>query len=199
MPTAPAPTAPAPTLRIAILCVAAFVAANLVFYLLSGSYFDAHREIVAGVSQPSYSPAQMTHVRVTFGVFSGVVAVSALFGTLLPRVVGHLIPALLGAIDLIAGFVALARDLPSVLGMTLLVSGAVMPVLAVKSFRGSRAAWAFLVAMCGVFAVVELFGAPKIRGALDIGLWIAMILPGLNAVAVAALVSLRDEYIERTS
>ncbi len=191
-------TAPQPALRIAILCVAAFLGLNAVFFLLSGSYFEGHRELVAGVSQPSYSPTQMTHVRVTFAVFSGVIAAFAFLAGLLPRVLGHLIPVLLGAVDLVASGFAFAHELPGVLGMTLLVCGVVMPVLAWHSYRRSRAAWAFLVAICGVFAVVLLFGAPKVRGALDIGLWTTMILPGLNAVAAGALVSLRGEYLERS-
>jgi hypothetical protein len=114
-----------------------------------------------------------------------------------PRVTGHLIPTLLGVGHLIAAVAVFIHGAPSVLPMTLFVSGVLMPVLAGYSLRGSRAAWAFLVALCGVFAVVELFGAPKLRGALDIGLWITMILPGLNAVATAALASLRGDYVER--
>jgi len=192
-------TAQEPTRRIALLCVAAFLALNVVFYLLSSSYFDSHRELVAGVSQPSFSPAQMTHVRVTFAVFSGIVAVFAFLAGLWPRAVGHLIPALLSAVDLIAGVAAFAYGSPGVVGVTLVVCGLVMPVLAWQSYRGSRAAWAFLVAICGVFAVVELFGASKVRGALDIGLWTTMILPGVNAVAAGALVSLRGEYASSSS
>jgi hypothetical protein len=191
-------TAPQPALRIAILCVGAFLVLNVVFFLLSGSYFDGHRELVAGISQPSYSPAQMMHVRVTFAVFSGVVAAFAFLAGLWPRVLGHLLPVLLGAVDLIASAGAFMHDSPAVVGMTLLVCGIVMPVLAWHSYRGSRAAWAFLVAICGVFAVVLLFGAPKVRGALDVGLWTTMILPGINAVAAFALVSLRGEYLERS-
>jgi len=190
-------TAHAPARRIALLCGAGFLGLNLVFYLLSSSYFDGHRELVAGISQPSYSPDQMTHVRVTFAVFSGIVAAFAFAAGLRPRVIGHLLPVLLGAVDLVSSAAAFSHNLPGVLGMTLLVCGLVMPVLAWQSYRGSRAAWAFLVAICGVFAVVELFGAPKVRAALDVGLWITMILPGLNAVAAAALVSLRGEYLER--
>jgi hypothetical protein len=193
-------TAPAPIPRIAILTVGAFVALNVAFYFLSGSYFESHREIVAGVgSMPSYSPAQMTHVRLTFALFSGIVAVWGFAAAVWPRVVGHLIPTLLGVGHLAGAVAAFTHGAPSVVGMTLLVSGALMPVLAWHSYRGSRPAWAFLVAICGVFAVVELFGAPKVRGALDIGLWVTMILPGLNAVATAALVSLRGHYIERDS
>jgi hypothetical protein len=118
---------------------------------------------------------------------------------------------------LIAGVAAFGHhDVPLVVGVTLLVSGVLMPVLAFYSYRQSRPAWAFLIALCGVFAVVEFFGAPKIRDAMGTGvwtwvirlgapnvhearggLWIAMILPGLSAVATAALVSLRGTYVER--
>ena len=58
-------------------------------------------------------------------------------------------------------------------------------------------AWAFLISICAVFAIIEFFGAPKIRNALHINLWLTMILPGLNALAVMALVSLREQYVDR--
>jgi hypothetical protein len=183
--------------RMAIICAGAFVALNAAFYFLSGSYFDSHREILRGVSVPAYSPEQMAHVRMTFAVFSGVVAAASGVAGIWPRVVGHLIPPLLGATHLVASVMAFQHDAPSVLWVTLLVSGVLMPVLAWHSYHRARPAWAFLVAICGVFAVVEFFGAPKVRGALDLGLWITMILPGLNAVAAFALVSLRGEYVER--
>jgi hypothetical protein len=190
--------APSPLPRIAITVVCAFVAANLAFYFLSGSYFESHREIVAGVgAMPAYSADQMMRVRVSFAVFTAIVAAFGFVAALSPRVVGHLIPVLLGVGHLVGAVAALAYNAPGVVGMTLLVSGILMPVLAWYSFRQSRPAWAFLVAMCGVFAVVEVFGAPKVRAALDLSLWLTMILPGLNAVAVAALVSLRANYIER--
>jgi hypothetical protein len=192
-------TAHEPTRRIAILWVAAFLGLNVVFFFLSNSYFDSHREIVAGVSQPSYSADQMTHVRITFGVLSGVVALFGLIAGIQPRVIGHAIPAVLGAVHLVACVAAFAYGVPGAVGATLLVSGVLMPMLAWHSYRGSRPAWAFLIAMCGVFAVAEFFGAPKIRGALDVGLWTAMILPGINAVAAFALVSLRGQYLERST
>ena len=191
------PTAHEQTKYMTIICVGAFVVLNLGFYVLSGSYFESHRELVGGVSVLSYTPEQMTHVRTTFAMFSGVIAAFGFVAGIRPRVIGHLIPMVLGAVNLAASYAAFSRDQPAVLGMTLLVSGVLMPVLAALSYRQSRPAWAFLIAICGVFAVVEFFGAPKVRGALDVGLWITMILPGLNAVAVAALVSLRGGYVER--
>jgi hypothetical protein len=194
MSTAPA----APTVRMAILCVAAFVLVNLVFYFLSGSYFESHREIIAGIGARSvYTPALGLKVRIAFAVFSGIVAVAGFAAALQPRLVGHALPVLLGAVHLVAGIAAFAHSLPGALTATLLVSGVLMPVLAWHSYRRSRAAWAFLVSMCAVFAVVEMFGSPKMRGALDVSLWITMILPGLNAVAAAALIALRGEYVDR--
>ncbi|HET7501405.1 MAG TPA: hypothetical protein VFK02_10395 [Kofleriaceae bacterium] len=190
------PTTPAPTPRIAILSVAAFVVINVAFYFLSDSYFASRTQMVGGVSQLSYSPEQMMHVRITFAVFSGVIAAFALGAGVWPRVIGHLIPALLGVLHLVGCVFAFSRSAPGVVGVTLLVSGVAMPLLAWHSFRGSRAAWAPLITICGVFALVGLFGAPKVRDALSIGLWTAMILPGLDAVAAITLFTLRDEYLD---
>lgn len=191
-------TAAPPIPRIAIMTVGAFIAINIAFYILSGSYFESHREIVAGVGAvPTYSADQMMGVRISFAVFSGIIAAFSFAAAVWPRVVGHGLPVLLALGHLVGAVAAFTHSAPPVVGMTLLVTGVLMPVLAWHSIRRSRSAWAFLVAICGVFAIVELFGAPKVRGALDIGLWLTMILPGLNIVAVAALVSLRSEYLER--
>lgn len=186
--------------RMAIVCVTVFVVVNVAFYLMSGSYFASHREIVVGVGSVStYTPEMMTHVRMTFVVFSGVVAAFGFVAGIDPRRVGHLLPLLLGLADLAGAVGAFAHDAPAVVGVTLLVAGLLLPTLAHFSYRGSRPAWAFLVAMCAVFALVEFFGAPKVSRAIGIGLWTAMILPGLNAVAAAALASLRGNYVERTA
>jgi hypothetical protein len=182
--------------RMAIICVVAIVAINVAFYVLSGSYFDSHREIVGGVSVPSYSPEQMMHVRTMFAVFSGVIAAASFVAGIWPRMVGHLLTLLLGAFDLVAGAGAFRHDAPGVLWVTLLVSGVLMPVLAWHSYHRSRPAWAFLLAMCGVFAIVEFFGAPKAARSIDVSLWLALVLPGLHAVAAFALWSLRTAYVE---
>jgi hypothetical protein len=48
-----------------------------------------------------------------------------------------------------------------------------------------------------VLAVASLFGAPKIRGALDVSLWTTMVIPGLYIVAAVASHLLRDDYVDR--
>jgi len=186
--------------RVAIVSVAAFVLANVAFYLLSGSYFASHRDIVAGVgSVASYTPELAMHVRMTFVLFTGVVTAFGFAAGLAPRSVGHLLPVLLGLANFGGAIGAFMFDAPAVVGVTLFVAGVLLPTLAHFSYRGSRPAWAFLVAMCGVFALVEFFGAPKISRSIGVGLWTAMIMPGLNVVATVALASLRGTYLERSA
>src|SRR5215510_9601841 len=99
------------------------------------------------------------------------------------RIGEHLFVGVLGLTNFAVGIVALARDMPGVLVATLLISGCVMPVLAWFSYRRSRAAWAFLLTMCFVFAVTYTFGAPKIAHGLSMPLVIALIGPVLFAAA----------------
>jgi len=183
-------TAPEPTTRLAIVCTVAFVGLNIVFYLMSNSYFETQR--------PPLSHDEMTKIRASFAVFSAVIAAGAFLAGFRARWVGHALPLLLGAVNIVAGIAALIHHLTLALSMTLLISGLLMPVLSWQSFHRSRPAWAFLFTMCLVFAVAEFFGAPKIRGALDVSLWTTMILPGLNAVAAGALILIRHEYVDRT-
>jgi hypothetical protein len=182
----------------ALSCAGAFVLANALFYFLSASYFDSHTELVPGAgTMPSYSSAQMMQVRVSFAILAAVVAGVAFVATIKPREVGHLLPVPFGLVFLGSAVPALMSSSPPVLGMTWLVAGALMLGLSWWSYRHrSRPAWAFLIALCGVFAVAELFGAPKLARALDVRLWIAMIDPALKVVAVIALSSLRDDYRE---
>lgn len=192
------PTTTSRALRVLALTVGGFVVLNVAFYVLSGSYFENARDVVEGVgSLPKYTADQAASIRVQFALFSGEIAIASFFAGMWPRQVGHLFPVLLGLIDLVAGFGAITRHAPGVLCATLLISGVLFPLLAYFSARGKRAPWAFLVAMCGVFALVEVFGAPKLRDELGVGLWTAMLLPGLNLVAVVTLIMLRGQYAER--
>jgi hypothetical protein len=185
-------------MRMTATCAGAVVGLNIVFYILSASYFDSHREIITGVgSVSSYSPAQMTTVRISFAVLSVIVAAGLFAAWLRPRLIGHLLPVLFGITLVVAGLKVAATELPRVLSAFCLVSGAVMLVLTWSSFRHrTRPAWAFLVAMCGVFAIFGVFGAPRVAHALDVSLWIALIFSGLNVVAAIALASLNSEYID---
>jgi hypothetical protein len=190
------PTVSAHVKLTAIVAALAFVVTNAMFYVFSVSYFEAHHQMEAGHLVPMFSPAQITTVRMSFALFTSIVAIASVLSQMWPRAIGHGIPVVLGIGYIIAAVAAVRHaEVTTALPATLFITGGLMPVLAHFSFHHrARGAWAFLIAICGVFAVVEFFGAPKVRGALDIGLWITMILPGLNAVAVWALVSVRDQY-----
>lgn len=190
------PSDRAPIVLLGPLFVIGFLVVNAAFFFLSGSYFESHHQFVGGASVPTFSPDQATHIRVVFAVMSGAVTAVAFVASRARRGIGHLLAALLGITNLVFGFFAFTHDQPGALTATLLVTGLVVPTLAHLSYRRSRAAWAFLVALCGVFAVVGLFGAPKISRVLDVSLWTTMIFPGLYVVACVTLALLRDDYVD---
>jgi hypothetical protein len=176
--------------------VALFLGLNVFFFFASGNYFASHHQLVGGASVPAFSPDQATHIRVVFAAMSGAVTAIAFIASRARRGVGHLLAAVLGLANLAFGVVALIFSQPGALIATLLVSGVVVPTLAYFSYRRSRAAWAFLVALCGVFAVVGVFGGPKISRVLDVSLWATQIFPGLYVVACETLALLSDDYVE---
>jgi hypothetical protein len=97
----------------------------------------------------------------------------------------------------VGGVAALVADFNLVLPVALFLTGSLFLVLTWKSLERSRAAWAFLVALCAVFAVVMLFGSTKVRNHTGVGLYYAMIIPGMLWVATVALALVRDDYRDR--
>jgi hypothetical protein len=186
-------------LRIAILCLAGFGIVNVAFRFLSGSYFDSHHEIVNGLSVPSYSEAQAAHIRGVFAIISAAITAGCIAAAALGSVFRHALAALLGVVNLVAGVASFLYGLSGALTASLLITGALMPVLAWFSYRRARGPWAVLVAICGVLAICALFGAPKIRHVLDVSLWTTMLLPGLFAVACISLALQHREYVDRTT
>jgi hypothetical protein len=113
-----------------------------------------------------------------------------------PRAVAYGGSALAGVASLIAVPFAIAFGV--VLPFTLLTVAGAYGVLIWRTMQGSRAAWSCLVAITVVYAVVMLFGAPKVGHLVGAGLWRALIAPGLLGVATAALTMLRGEFREQT-
>jgi hypothetical protein len=172
-------------MKLAVVIAGGLGSANTAFWFLSALYFG-----------PNVSERGLDTARIAFLVLTLVIAVASFIAALAPRLLGHGIAFGLGAASLVAGVEAIHHDMPAVMGGTLLVVGGLMPVLAYKSLHHSRAAWAFLIALVAVFGGVDFFGAPKVRGLLGIGLWTALIVPGLQIVCVIALTMLRGEYRE---
>ena len=111
-------------------------------------------------------------------------------------IVGHAMGAGIGALSFVAGILALVKSLPGTLGVTLIIVGGLLPVLAHFSWRFSRAAWSVMISTLCVFAAVTFFGAPKIAAVLHTGLVLALLIPIVQVVAVIALADLRREYRE---
>ena len=108
--------------------------------------------------------------------------------------IGHILAALIGAGALVAGVEAILHDLPGVMTTTLLVCGALLPLLAWMSMHGSRASWSFTIAIISVLGLITLFGAPKVRTLLGVGLPVAALIPIVCIVAVTVLSMLGTSY-----
>jgi hypothetical protein len=192
----PAPPSAAKTAQQVGMLAGAFVLlANVMFYFLSDLYFaDKAKDMLA---TNRYTPEQILNIRISFAVFTAIIGGSSVLASFKPRYVGHAIAMVMGVAALNAGVLAFGRDLPTVLPVTLIIlAGTIFLLGRYSFFHKTRAAWAFLIAICGVFGGVMLFGAPKVRGILGINLWMALIIPGLLAVATIALSMARDDYAE---
>jgi hypothetical protein len=170
-----------PRLQTATVIAVSAVVANVVFFFLSSLYNDDH-------------PIDLGAARMQFATMTVAIAGLAIAAVYATRWVAHGLAATLGLFELGGGVSALVAGRPMVLGVTLLVLGAVAIVLALRSLNRSRAVWAFLVAITSTSATSYLFGAPKVAQQLHISLWIALILPGLWCVATVALAMLRDDF-----
>ena len=162
---------------------------NGAFWSLSQLYFDDHRLVGDVIDATGRHDA-----RVGFFVLTVLTSLATFAVSSYPRVLGHALAVLLGLVSILGGFTAISHGLPPVVAVVLLTSGVLMPLLAWMSWHRSRAGWAFLIAVVAVCGGVNFFGAPKIRGLLDIGLWTALDLPALQVVTVAALAMLRRQY-----
>lgn len=181
------PTTRKQALQMAAIIAGAALTFNVVFWVMSGMYFsDKPKQL-----------GSLPDVRAAFAVLSLTVAAMSFAAGLAPRWVGHGLARAIGIAALVGGSMAVKSNLPIVMGFTLVITGLVISVLTQYSWRYSRAAWSFLIAMLAVIATVTFFGAPKIRHVLGIGLWYVLIIPALQLVAVTALSMVRDEYKNR--
>ena len=113
--------------------------------------------------------------------------------------IGHALAALLGVNSLVDGVLALLHDMTGVLVATTWIVGALLVVLSWFSWHDrSRAAWSFIVSICSVFAVITLFGAPKM---LHLGMPLVgvVIVPPLYITVVALLGTSGDVQVAGAS
>src|SRR5437868_4332277 len=110
------------------------------------------------------------------------------------RATGHVLAFLVGLAALVGGIAGLVSPLPTVMGMTLLATGLVLPILTWRSLAYSRGGWAFMISLLAVLGTVTFFGAPKISHVLGIPLGAAFLLPLIMDTAVVALAQVRADY-----
>jgi len=178
-----------PIVQLAMIIGIVVVALNAGFFLLSDTYFDDRAKRFG-----AQELARLNGARIEFAIFTLVVGGAAILAALSPRRVAHAVPALVAAGSLIA--VPFAAQIGFVLPATLLIVAGAFAFLIRGSLRRSRAAWACLAGLCAVYGIVMLFGAPKVSSLVGVGLWGAMIVPGLLGVATAALRMIRADYRE---
>jgi hypothetical protein len=171
-------------LQMAGAIVGVVATTNTLFWV--GSYFY--------VKKHAAEVASLGDFRISFATLSLLVAAMAYGAALAPRLIGHGLAAAMGVASFVGSMFVFAKGMQPVMGVTMLGIGVLVPWLVWKSLHHSRAAWSFLVAVVAVFGAVTFFGAPKIRNLMDIGLWNALIIPGLQIVCVIALSMLRREY-----
>lgn len=180
-------------IQMTIIIAVAVLLLNVLFYFLSGLYYDDKRAAQGMMS--TITDATVSGTRISFAIFSGLTGLALIGSLFSPKWIGHLVAAAFGLAAIVAAVFAGRAGMPGALTVSLVVIGLLYPTLAVLSLLlQSRAAWAFLCSLCWVLAVVMLFGAPKIRSQIGIGLWTAMIIPGLLTAAGLALTMVRRDY-----
>ena len=110
------------------------------------------------------------------------------------QLTAHGLAAVMGLASFVGGIAAFAKGMPPVMAMTMLVVGVLVPWLTWKSLHRSRAAWSFLISTVAVFALVCLFGAPKIRHLLGVDLGVAGLIPFTLIACVVMLGLIHDDY-----
>lgn len=176
-------------LQFSVIVLVITLLLNVLVYFVADDYYRSRAGSSGAV------PADLLwKTRAAFALFSGLTGLVAVAAVWSPRVIGHGIPALAVLASFAAGIAAARADYHPVLPASLIVIAVVLVELIRSSLKGSRAGWAFLASMCGVLATVTLFGSTKVRNALDIGLWHAMLIPGVLAGATAALILASDRY-----
>jgi hypothetical protein len=111
------------------------------------------------------------------------------------RLAGHIVAFLAGAASLSGAVGAFSKGMPGTLGVTMLILGVVLPVLAYFSLQYfSRVAWSFMFSIEIVMAIVTLFGSPKVRNLLHIPLGAALIIPFVLLLGILALGVSANDY-----
>src|ERR1700760_3267790 len=104
------PTASAHVKLTAIVAAIAFVVVGILFYVLSIGYFESHHQMVPGQGMvPLFLPDQIMTIRLTYLLFSAIIAVGSVAAQKWPRAIGHGIPTVFGVVYIVAAIAALVH------------------------------------------------------------------------------------------
>src|SRR5262249_51064822 len=131
------------SMQLAGLIAGTVIAAD-VFFLIASHFYEAGK-----------ADADVGSARFAFVLLSLLVGVLAYVSAVSTRVLAHGLAAVVGVANVIGGVAAFANGRPPVMAMTLLISGSLLPLLAWRSWRHSRAAWSFLIGVLAVLALVN--------------------------------------------
>jgi fucose 4-O-acetylase-like acetyltransferase len=197
--------------QVAVIIAVSVALLNVAFYFLSQMYYDDRLTAQALIPADRFSAegavsvrhgfdmAALKGSRFAFAILTSIVGLTAIAAQFAPRYVSHSLAVLVGLIALVGSVITFRKDFHVVLPVALGVAGVALIELAYLSLRAkSRASWAFLTAFCAVGALVMLFGATKVRNALDVSLYYTLIVPGILVVATVMLITISDDYAEPT-
>ncbi|MEZ4367677.1 MAG: hypothetical protein R2939_15585 [Kofleriaceae bacterium] len=190
-PSPEGPTAPmSPTTILAIAFGLAALAVG-VFYVAAPSYFAGKLRGIPPAAAEAMAGQQAMARLPMFAAFAIVGAGTIAAAQAWSRQAAIALVGALGVANLVAAASGWrAEAVPPLLVATLLVVAALLAWWGIAfARRGDRAAWAGLVAVCGVFALVTFFGAPKVASLLGVSIWGALIAP---ATYLAAMMALRN-------
>jgi hypothetical protein len=192
--------------EILMLAGGAFILVNVAFGVLGRMYYmdklAGGFEADPSIADPYAAASSLAWAYVrdvfffSFLVFSIVGTAAMTAAVLWPRHYAH---AMAGAFALyyVASAIAIAfSNMPILVAVFQAAVGVLFLRLGYASWKHKdRAAWAFLLALAGVMALLLLFGAPQIKAAMHLPrLWYVMLLPALMASVAVGLYRARNEY-----
>lgn len=185
---------------LAVMLLAFGVLARMYYFdKVQGRFFDLgpgmDLDDIAGAEATRLMWDAMFFGYLTFAVVASAAVTAAV---LWPREAAHALVGLFG-LAYIASAIAVVTQtrMPVTIPIFQAAIGGLLLWLGYASWQNKdRAAWAFLMSLCGVLGLLLTFGAPQLRAAMgEPRLWYVMTAPALMTAIVVGLYRARDEYV----
>jgi hypothetical protein len=185
---------------LAVMLIAFGVLARMYYFdKVQGRFFDLSPGLdldeLAGEEATRLMWDAMFFGYLTFAVLTCAAVTAAV---LRPRLVAHALVGLFGLAYIASAIAVFTQTrMPVTIPIFQAAIGGLLLWLGAASWQNKdRAAWAFLMSLCGVLALLLTFGAPQLREAMgEPRLWYVMILPAQMAAIVVGLYRTRNDYV----